>query len=113
MSHLSKEQLLIAKIFRSHESACKEPSVGTWRSVDDKLVCRLEIDPYYTGDDLDRECIARRQQDVIEEFLYSEHYELWTSAPLCLPEIVVPNTVRHRRIDCIKYCLNELTKLDS
>lgn len=109
---MDDELLIIAEIFKAHESACREPSVGTWRSVGDKLVCRLEIDPYYTGEDLERECIARRQLDVLEEFLYSEHYELWTGSPFCLPEIVVPDTKRQWRIDRIKYCLTELTAVD-
>ncbi len=110
MPKISKEQLIMAGVFQEHESACKEPSVGTWRSVDDKLVCRLEIDPYYIGDDLERECIARRQLDVLEEFLYSEHYELWTGSVLCLPEIVVPNNPRQWIIDRIKYCMTQLAQ---
>ncbi len=112
MPHLSKEQLIMAKVFTEHESACKEPSVGTWRSVNDKLVCRLEVDPYYSGDDLERECIGRRQLDALEEFLYTEHYELWTSSPLCLPEIVIPNNPRQWIINRVQYCLTQLVHND-
>ncbi len=105
------EQLqILSEVFQQHEMLCKEPSIGTWRSVDDTLVCQLVIDPYYTGNDLDRECVARRQIEVLEEFLYENHYELWIGSPLELPELVVPNTRRQWKIDRIKWCLKQLER---
>ncbi len=104
---MNKQDQLIAEILSAHESACKEPSVGTWRGEGDKLVCQLVIDPFYTGVDLKRECVARRQLEVLEEYFYENHYDMWCGSPLCLPEIVVPNTRRQWMIERIRWCLGQ------
>jgi len=107
---MNKELQVLATIFQEHEQACKEPSVGTWRAVGDKLVCQLVIDPYYTGDDLERECVARRQLQALEEYLFTNHNAMWQGSPFCLPEIITPNTRQQLFVDRIKFCIKTLAE---
>ncbi len=68
-----------------------------------------KVDPFYAGSDLRRECIARRQMDQIEDFLFQNHYELWVASAISIPK-PEPETSYGWRIAQFKYCLWELSK---
>lgn len=66
------------------------------------------IDPFYSGDDLRHECIARRQLDALENYLYREQYDLFIHSAKNVQEPEDEISYHKFRKLQISYCLNLL-----
>jgi hypothetical protein len=68
------------------------------------------VDPFYSGDNTHRECIARRQADAIEDWLKEFEGKLWGSSysSTIFDSVITKN--HQWRLNRIKYCLEELSK---
>lgn len=68
----------------------------------------VDIDPYFSGDDMRRECMARRQLDVLEQYLYKEQYDLFIHSAQKVKEPKEEINYHEFRTLQIKYCLDLL-----
>lgn len=66
-----------------------------------------EIAPFYDGDSVYLECLARRQADAIEDWLNRNQTELWVKS---FAKTNFQFSANQWRLDRIKWCLEELCK---
>jgi len=67
------------------------------------------VEPFYSGNDSSRECIARRQLDALEDWLVVQQTDLWIESANeydCRFDI----SNHQWRLDRIKWCLQEIEK---
>ena len=64
------------------------------------------VDPFYSGNNTHRECLARRQADAVERWLVANELSLWNTFYR-----ENESAVGHEyRLDRIKWCLEKLTR---
>jgi hypothetical protein len=83
----------------------------------DWYIDHWEVCPFYNAStensaDLSNECVARRQADAIEQYLYTNKYGTWGISIGQLETSGEYETQHKWRLDRIKWCLEKLVKDD-
>ena len=73
------------------------------------------VDPFYSGDNTHKECIARRQFDFIEDWIMINHYLLYQESSIQIEYPITPYSKHgafwyQNRRNRVEWCIQELIK---